>query len=245
MRLPGEALSLSIIPASFDLASFEEFAPRIGGLQRWVTSPTLLILTNVIDYSSAGNSFREFTVTDRSLSAQHRACLRATLQSALADPAGGRLQFAGVSESTLPIGSRVRTDTTPEGTIIVMATSNLDLGGRAIGYVSASSTHVLNRGAIFLNEIAPDCDPAHGPHLIGHELGHALGYAYNHVTRVPSIMSITPSTITQGVSSFDRDAIEVLYQRPPGNRAPDADLSTAATSRNPASLTRVFREPIR
>jgi predicted Zn-dependent protease len=52
-----------------------------------------------------------------------------------------------------------------------------------------------------------------------HELGHALGY--QHVTLESSVMSgIQP---TSSLTEFDREALRIIYQRPPGNRAPDID----------------------
>jgi predicted Zn-dependent protease len=55
-----------------------------------------------------------------------------------------------------------------------------------------------------------------------HELGHALGY--QHVTLEPSVMSgINP---TSALTEFDREALRIVYQRPPGNRAPDIDPPT-------------------
>ena len=52
-----------------------------------------------------------------------------------------------------------------------------------------------------------------------HELGHALGY--QHVTLAASVMS--GSQPTTALTPFDREAIRIVYQRPPGNRSPDID----------------------
>jgi len=55
-----------------------------------------------------------------------------------------------------------------------------------------------------------------------HELGHALGY--QHVMLEASVMSgVQP---TSALTAFDRDAIRIVYQRPPGNRSPDVDPPT-------------------
>jgi len=41
------------------------------------------------------------------------------------------------------------------------------------------------------------------------------------VTLEPSVMSgIDP---TSALTPFDREALRIIYQRPPGNRAPDVD----------------------
>jgi hypothetical protein len=54
--------------------------------------------------------------------------------------------------------------------------------------------------------------------LRAHELGHALGYS--HVTVRTSVMNSNARTEP---NEFDREATQIVYQRPPGNRSPDTD----------------------
>lgn len=56
--------------------------------------------------------------------------------------------------------------------------------------------------------------------ILGHELGHALGMGHMEGT-TPSIM--TPRITLTSLSSFDSKAASILYNRSPGNTAPDSD----------------------
>jgi hypothetical protein len=62
-----------------------------------------------------------------------------------------------------------------------------------------------------------------------HELGHALGY--DHVTSRQSVMNSTP---TVEPTPFDRQAAAIVFDRPPGNRAPDVDPTRVSANRAPA-----------
>ena len=66
VRIPDDRpVDLSLIPSTHDLAAFEEFSPRAGGLQRWTRNPRLLVLSHAVDYGGATLGFREFPVIDR------------------------------------------------------------------------------------------------------------------------------------------------------------------------------------
>jgi hypothetical protein len=73
--------------------------------------------------------------------------------------------------------------------------------------------------------------------LRSHELGHALGY--NHVTARTSVMNSQARTEP---NDFDRDAARIAFQRPPGNRSPDVDPSSASINR---VITATWSAPIR
>ena len=62
--------------------------------------------------------------------------------------------------------------------------------------------------------------------LRAHELGHALGY--QHVTARTSVMNAQPR---MEPNDFDLAAARIAFQRPPGNRSPDVDPSSASINR--------------
>jgi hypothetical protein len=217
VRIPDDRpVDLSLIPSTHDLTAFEEFSPRTAGLQRWTRNPRLLVLSHAVDYSGATLGFREYPVIDRAISPAQLDCLAAGVASKLAEMAGGRLTWDSVGIEMVEPGTRFRTDGTPEGTIVVLPSVSLGSAGRGTAYVGAEP-FVLSRGAVWLSaETLNFCVTSL---LYLHELGHALGY--QHVTRVPSIMS--PGGLPAGPTEFDRNSIAILFQRRPGNRSPDRD----------------------
>jgi hypothetical protein len=108
---------------------------------------------------------------------------------------------------------------------LLVLTHAVDYGGATSGFREypvidrpISSTQ-LSRGAVWLSaETLNFCVTSL---LYLHELGHALGYL--HVTRTLSIMS--PGGLPSTLTDFDRNSIEILFQRRPGNRLPDRDPS--------------------
>ncbi len=73
--------------------------------------------------------------------------------------------------------------------------------------------------------------------LRAHELGHALGY--QHVTGRTSVMNSQGRTEP---NDFDRAAARIAFQRPPGNRSPDVDPTSASINRHgPATWSAPIR----
>jgi len=219
VRIPDDRpVDLSLIPSTHDLTAFEEFSPRTAGLQRWTRNPRLLVLTHAVDYGGATSGFREYPVIDRPISSTQLDCLADGVAAKLADMSGGHLTWDSVDIAKVEPGTRFRTDETPDGTIVVLPSVSLGTAGRGIGYVGAEP-FVLSRGAVWLSaETLNFCVTSL---LYLHELGHALGYL--HVTRTLSIMS--PGGLPSTLTDFDRNSIEILFQRRPGNRLPDRDPS--------------------
>ncbi len=219
VRIPDDrSVDLSLIPSTHDLVAFEEFSPRTFGLQRWTRNPRLLVLTHAVDYSGATLGFREFPVIDRPITPAQVDCLAAGLAAKLAEMSGGHLTWASIDIGRVEPGTRFRVDETPEGTIVALPSISLGtVAGRGTAYVG-SEPFALSRGAVWLADTLNYCVTSL---LYLHELGHALGY--QHVTRTPSIMS--PGGLPATLTEFDRNSIEILFQRRPGNRVPDRDPS--------------------
>ena len=218
VRIPDAGpVDLSLIPSTHDLAAFEEFAPRTFGLLRWTRNPRLLVLTHAVDYSGATLGFREYPVINHPISPAQLDCLAAGIAASLAEMSGGHLTWDSIGTIEVEPGTRFRTDQTPEGTIVVLPAVSLGAGGRGTAYVGAEP-FVLSRGAVWMTAQLNFCLTSV---LYRHELGHALGYL--HVTRTTSIMG--PFGLPPTPTEFDRNSIEILFQRRPGNRQPDRDPS--------------------
>lgn len=212
--------TFSLIPSSFDLAAFEEFAPRTSGLRRWTSNPTLTVEQSIIDFATASNGFTDFIATDRTVPPGEMECIVSGIRDSLGPMTGDQLRFEAVRvEAPLAGGSRVLTMSTAEGTILVLPATHLGSNGRGIAY-EGSVEGVLVRGVVFIDTDAlPHCGQT-AARTYPHELGHSLGYAPHHVTLAPSIMGSPPTAV---VSDFDRAAIQVVYGRNPGNVSPDSD----------------------
>jgi hypothetical protein len=218
--LPANGLHLSMIPSTFDRAAFEEFAPRATttGLRRWIENPSLIVLTNVVDYD--GVAFDPL-VTNRQVPDADFACMLDGVRRAIAPMSDNVMTFTKVDVVSPSTGSRFSIPSTPEGTIVLVVARGLLANGRAATFAGVQP-NVLVRGVVWVSaDNLPLCGST-ASRVYPHELGHALGY--QHVTLEPSVMSgIQP---TSALTLFDRDAIRIVYQRPPGNRSPDVDPPT-------------------
>jgi hypothetical protein len=218
--LPANGLHVSMIPSTFDQAAFEEFAPRATttGLRRWTRDPSLVVLTNVVEYDGIAY---DPLVTDRQVPDADFACMLDGVQRAIAPMSDQTMKFTKVDVTSQPAGSRFSIPSTPEGTIVLVVAHGVLANGRAAAFAGAQP-NVLVRGVVWVSaDNLPLCGTT-ASRVYPHELGHALGY--QHVTLEPSVMSgIQP---TSALTPFDRDAIRIVYQRPPGNRSPDIDPPT-------------------
>jgi hypothetical protein len=214
-----DPIRLSLIPASFDLAAFDEmFRASNGRLQRWTTAPSLVILGSVM--SMKGGSGGSYSATGDQMSEDEVSEMITHLTEGLSLLTGGSYAaFARIDVERPAEGDRVTV--WREGTIVT---------GRYDGVVSTAGTigfgqwaeepdGTISGGAMFLDREFDRVDSRRRLVRI-HELGHALGY--QHVTLRPSIMNPAVGSLP---SDFDRDAAVVAFQRLPGNRSPDIDPS--------------------
>lgn len=189
-------------------------------MRRWTRNPALVVLDHAVDFSGATPDFLEYPVTSRRIKDAQLDCLASGMVSSLEEMSGGRLGWTSVEIQAVEPGSRFRTNQTPEGTIVVLPSIALVVGGRATAYIG-NEPFVLTRGAIWLNAETTQNFCLQSL-IYRHELGHALGYL--HVTRTLSIMSFPG--LPPGLTDFDRNVIAILFQRPPGNLTPDRDPAT-------------------
>jgi hypothetical protein len=90
-RFPGASLSVSLIPATFDLAAFDEFLARASGLRRWTANPVLQVHRSVVDFAEFTGG--GYAVTDRVMSGGELDSLVNGAQSSIEEMSGGRLTW--------------------------------------------------------------------------------------------------------------------------------------------------------
>src|SRR5262245_27336708 len=217
VRLPsGGVIRFGLIPTSFDLAAFNEmFRGSHERLQRWVTAPSLVVLTTVMKYENSDAATAEAT-SERMDSADVETMVR-DLSDALATLTGGAFaSFAQVTRESTPAGSR--TSLTRNGQIVVGRYHDVRAATGSVGFGrwAERDDGVITAGTMLLD--AGYDSGSEKRKLRTHELGHALGY--KHLSTRASIMN---PVLGSDVTEFDRQGAIIAFQRPPGNRAPDTD----------------------
>jgi hypothetical protein len=228
VAIPADASRETLIPSAFDLDAFDEMFRGTGRLQRWTSSPALVVLGSVMRYEGLGSD--EYQATSTRLTEDEIALLIAHLTEGLSLLSGGRFtSFSSILVERPDAGDRVNTLRT--GAIVV---------GRYRGVQTLSSTIGLGRwstagnsaevigGAMYLENNFDRDDPARRLLRI-HELGHALGY--RHVTKRISIMNPAIGPLP---TEFDRSAAMIAFERTPGNLSPDDDVTS--TPRSPGGF---------
>lgn len=216
MKIPGNDVTVSLIPTSFDLDAFDEFM-RVTQLQRWTSAPPLRVQSRLLEFTSV--TAADAAGVDEVMSEAERAGLESDLTWALPQLTGNQFQaFAGITRETVDLGARMSVLNT--GVITVARYRGLTA---ATGYWGYSRWQYRSDGTVISGTIMLDRDfdrsgSIYRRSLRTHELGHALGYT--HVTRRTSVMN--SSAVTEP-NAFDLDAARIGFQRPPGNRRPDAD----------------------
>jgi hypothetical protein len=216
LPLPGQNLTISMIPDSFDLRAFDEML-RDPGLRRWTSAPPLVIEHRTVQFTDidmTDGQGVEDVMTDAEADG-----LAADLVWALPQLTGGTFgAFEQVSRRTTPRGGRVVL--LNPGVITVARVAGLSASQGTWGWSRwlYDSDGTVRGGIIMLDRDFERSASAYRRSLRAHELGHALGYA--HVTARPSVMNASGRVEP---TDFDRDATRIAFQRQTGSRAPDID----------------------
>ncbi len=222
IRMPAAGLSLSLIPASLDLAAFDEMCRSDGALHRWTAAPALVIIDAVLRFTNVSDA--AYTALDERLTPEAREAIAADLAWGLPQVTGGTFSsFASVTVESPAAGASVNVYAR-EANIVVARFSGLSQATGYWGYGRwARRGNAVVAGAVMLDRDFDIAGTEHTRSLRVHELGHALGYS--HVTLRQSFMN---SSAVFEPNDFDRDATKVAFQRVPGNQSPDRDPSLSA-----------------
>jgi len=229
MKIPGNEIAVSMIPSTFHLDAYDELlrAPR---LQRWTSAPPLRVQTRTLQFIAVTQS--DAAAIDEVMSDDDRLGLEADLSWALPQLTGNTFaSFAGITRETIEVDGRMQVLNT--GMITVARYAGLTA---ATGYWGYSRWQFRTDGTVIGGTIMLDRDfdrsgTATRRSLRAHELGHALGYT--HVTLLTSVMN--RNAVTEP-NTFDRQATQVAFLRPPGNVRLDSDPAEASLNRLGAAI---------
>jgi len=229
MKIPGNEVVVSMIPSSFNLEAYDELlrAPR---LQRWTSAPPLRVQTRTLQFTSINQA--DAAAIDEVMSDAERADLEADLTWALPQLTGNTYQaFAGITRETIPLDQRMQVLNT--GVITVARYAGLTTATGFLGYSrwQFRTDGTVIGGTIMLDRDFDRSNSVFKRSLRAHELGHALGYT--HVTLLTSVMNT--SAVTEP-NTFDRQATQIAFLRPPGNVRLDSDPSEASLNRSAAAV---------
>ena len=218
-KIPGGAVTLSVIPASFDLMSFNQMF-RLGnnglGLARWTAALALHIVSRALQ-ARPSVAVASYLVLDEQISGEEIQAIGDDLKTALPLLTDGAFKsFSGVQVDQLPAGSPVPSTA---GVIYVARCNGLAASqGGAAGVTTWSLSNFAVFGGLICYDDAFEAATTEHYFLRAHELGHALGY--RHVTTgQTSLMNPTPTVL----SDWDRQAVHIGFSRAPGSVSPDVD----------------------
>lgn len=236
LKLPGANVQVSLIPTSFDLASFNQMF-RSPQLRRWRQPPPVVIETRALQFTDV-NASASVGTTD-AMTDQEFAGLSADLAWALPQLSG----------NTFPAFAAMVKQASAQGALVPLLNTGQITVARVVGLTTATGFWGYGRwqtqsdGTVVAGNLVLDRDfERSGSQFLRslrtHELGHAMGY--DHVTGRASFMN---SNARLEPNEFDQSACRIAFARQPGNRAPDTDLSTASLNRLSPALT--WGPPIR
>lgn len=225
IKIPGADAAISLIASSFDLTAFDQMF-RDGALRRWASTPALRVISRVVDFNNNGSTY---TATDEALTGAEIDTITANMSYGLPLLTGGALPaFAGVSTQAVASGEAVTLAT--EGRITFARCRGLSSARGASGYAQIlyiESTSVITGAMVCIDRDFELTNNPQGLAVRLHELAHALGAL--HVTSRSNVL-MTPTISVTDITTWDRDAAKIAYQRPAGNRTPDRDPASFSTN---------------
>lgn len=230
VRVPGPHAVFTLIPRSFDLASFNQmFRGRDDYLRRWTSPPSLVVVPRVLAFTSVEAD--QFTAQGATLSETELQALVSDLNWSLAQMTGGTYTaFASTQIEHVAEGASVTVSR--HGQIVVARYAGLQQATTFVGYGrwSWNADGEMLRGIVMLD---PDYEDRIGYErrrsLRAHEVGHALGW--EHLETRPSVMNAAVRLLP---TEFDVAGAALAFRRPPLNRSPDIDPASATVSRQPS-----------
>lgn len=235
IQAPSLALRLSLIPAEFNLAAFNQMFRHTSGpagpmLARWKSPPGLLIERRVLQFTDLNAA--SYAALTEIISAGDVATLVTDLTDGYAQLTDGKLgTFTSVTSQTTASGGAVAVSN--PGRIVVTRVEGLTAATQFWGYARWSTTPdgEVTRGFIMVDAAFARSGSPFKRSLHMHELGHTLGC--QHVSGIASVMNSNAQTTP---NAFDQGAARIAMLRPVGNRAPDIDpAGHAATTASRAS----------
>lgn len=207
-----------VVPGSFNMAAYNDVARDDWGSYtvRWSSRPTVYVDTRPEGFE-AGEELDRWIAEVQSQAAAFVS----------------KWSGSTISPESVIVTSNPPRDFTA-GTIVIHFSENSSRYGNSsstIGYarVSRSSSGTIAGAAIWLRYLrySGSGGASKRTGILGHELGHAMGMG--HMTSgTPSFMEPSIGSKTD-LSAFDQQAVRFLYNRAPGNTAPDTDSSTTFT----------------
>ena len=188
-----------------EMAMREMLEGQRGRREMWTSAPSLVVISNVLDYAQGGMT-SGFVALDQRMSEKELAQLETDLGDGLSELTGGTFEsFKSIKVESARIGNHVKV--VRPGEIVVARyrgvrtkTGNLGYGGRL--------THGGKIvGASVMLDAQFDTQSQDRRLLRIHELGHALGF--NHVESRASIMN---ARVGSTITAFDRAAIRVAFE---------------------------------
>ncbi|MBI4888069.1 MAG: hypothetical protein HY824_13320 [Acidobacteria bacterium] len=243
LTFPGQGAALSLIPNTFNMAAFDQmvrhFGDPDGATKRWMQAPALVIETALVDPQSIDAAgipqYPPVASADQLSEASINELVTHLTRALPLMTAGNFPTFSSIGRSTTAAGTPIEMDR--PGTITVVRYRGLDTLCRGYTFFLYDTVSLEASNARLFMQTCTDAPTSAAPMsaVVAHELGHALGYG--HVSLLPSVMA---ATVTSDVTEFDRQAAAIVFQRPPGNRAPDADPDTFTVNQPArASLPRI------
>lgn len=231
IRAPGDAATVTLIPKSFDLRSFDEMFRARGGLHRWVEAPRLVVQRRVLVFTNTTDM--KYTATADLMSEEDANQLIDDLSRALPQLTGNSFAaFAHVDIEVAEEGDAVAI--ARDGVIVVARYQGLSSKLNAWGYGrwAWNGAGQVRVGAVMIDNDFEQSGSPHRRSLRAHELGHALGY--DHVSNDSSVMNISGRIEP---TAFDLEATSIAFRREPLNMSPDIDPDPATVQRQTSQRT--------